>query len=111
MPTTILVTGLMVFFAHFLSLQFRKTNILYVLVLMLLGILLGPVLGIVTPHDLGKVGPVIAAIALVIGTLMIAIGPPIAVFAFHVAGESGGINEHLNDTVKTEVPQASRRLP
>lgn len=56
----------MVFFAHFLSLQFRKTNILCALVLMLLGILLGPVLGIVTPQHFGKAGPVIAAIALVV---------------------------------------------
>jgi Kef-type K+ transport system membrane component KefB len=56
----------MVFFAHFLSLQFRKTNIPDVLVLMLAGILIGPVLGIVSPEDFGKVGPVIATIALVV---------------------------------------------
>jgi len=66
MSTTILVIGLMVFFAHFLSLQFRKTHIPDVLVLMLLGILLGPVLGIVTPEDFGKVGSVVATIALVV---------------------------------------------
>ena len=66
MSTTILVIGLMVFFAHFLSLQFRKTNIPDVLVLMLAGILIGPVLGIVSPEDFGKVGPVIATIALVV---------------------------------------------
>ncbi len=66
MSTTILVIGLMVFFAHFLSLQFRKTNIPDVLVLMLAGILLGPVLGIVSPEDFGKLGPVIATIALVV---------------------------------------------
>ena len=66
MSTTILAIGLMVFFAHFLSLQFRKTHIPDVLVLMLLGILLGPVLGIVTPGDFGKVGSVVATIALVV---------------------------------------------
>jgi NhaP-type Na+/H+ or K+/H+ antiporter len=66
MSTTILVIGLMVFFAHFLSLQFRKTNIPDVLVLMLVGILLGPALGIVTPDDFGKVGSLIATIALVV---------------------------------------------
>lgn len=65
MSTTILVIGLMVFFAHFLSLQFRKTNIPDVLVLMLIGIVLGPLLGIVTPEDFGKVGSLIATIALV----------------------------------------------
>ena len=66
MSITILAIGLMVFFAHFLSLQFRKTNIPDVLVLMLLGILLGPLLGIVTPQDFGKMGSVIATIALVV---------------------------------------------
>ena len=66
MSITILAIGLMVFFAHFLSLQFHKTSIPDVLVLMLLGILLGPLLGIVTPQDFGKVGSLIATIALVV---------------------------------------------
>jgi len=66
MSTTILVIGLMVFFAHFLSLQFRRTNIPDVLVLMLIGILLGPVLGIVSPDDFGKIGSLLATIALVV---------------------------------------------
>jgi NhaP-type Na+/H+ or K+/H+ antiporter len=56
----------MVFFAHFLSLQFRRTNIPDVLVLMLIGILIGPALGIVTPEDFGKIGSLIATIALVV---------------------------------------------
>ncbi len=66
MSTTILVIGLMVFFAHFLSLQFRRTNIPDVLVLMLIGILLGPILGIVSPEDFGKIGSLLATIALVV---------------------------------------------
>lgn len=66
MSTTILVIGLMVFFAHFLSLQFRKTNIPDVLVLMLVGIVIGPLLGVVTPDDFGKIGSLIATIALVV---------------------------------------------
>jgi len=66
MSTTILVIGLMVFFAHFLSLQFRKTNIPDVLVLMLVGIVIGPLFGIVTPEDFGKIGSLIATIALVV---------------------------------------------
>lgn len=66
MSTTVLVIGLMVFFAHFLSLQFSRTNIPDVLVLMLIGILLGPVLGIVSPDDFGKVGSLLATIALVV---------------------------------------------
>ncbi len=66
MSITILIIGLMVFFAHFLSLQFRKTNIPDVLVLMLVGILIGPILGVVTPEDFGKIGSLIATIALVV---------------------------------------------
>lgn len=66
MSTIILVIGLLVFFAHFLSLQFRKTSIPDVLVLMIVGIVLGPVLGIITPEDFGKVGSLIATIALVV---------------------------------------------
>ncbi len=66
MSKVILAIGLMVFFAHFLSLQFRRTNIPDVLVLMLVGILIGPLLGWMTPADFGRVGPLIAAIALVV---------------------------------------------
>ncbi|BBE51106.1 K(+)/H(+) antiporter NhaP2 [Ferriphaselus amnicola] len=66
MSTTILVIGLMVFFAHFLSLQFRRTNIPDVLVLMLIGIVIGPLMGVVTPADFGKIGSLIATIALVV---------------------------------------------
>ncbi|MFA5371782.1 MAG: cation:proton antiporter [Sideroxydans sp.] len=66
MSTTILIIGLLVFFAHFLSLQFSRTNIPDVLVLMILGILLGPLLGVVSPGDFGKIGSLIATIALVV---------------------------------------------
>ncbi|MGA7593986.1 MAG: cation:proton antiporter [Gallionella sp.] len=66
MSTTILIIGLMLFFAHFLSMQFGKTNIPDVLVLMLVGIMIGPLLGIVTPDDFGKIGSLIATIALVL---------------------------------------------
>ena len=66
MSTTILFIGLMVFFAHFLSLQFRTTNIPDVLVLVIIGIVLGPLLGFVSPADFGKVGSLFATIALVV---------------------------------------------
>lgn len=66
MSITILVIGMLVFFAHFLSLQFHKTHIPDVLVLMLVGIVIGPVLGIVTAEDFGKIGSLIATIALVV---------------------------------------------
>ena len=66
MSTTILAIGLIVFFSHFLSLQFHKTSIPDVLILTFFGILIGPVLHIATPADFGQVGSLIATIALVV---------------------------------------------
>jgi len=66
MSITILIIGLLVFFAHFLSMQFRRTHIPDVLVLVILGIVLGPVLGFVSPADFGRVGSLFATIALVV---------------------------------------------
>jgi NhaP-type Na+/H+ or K+/H+ antiporter len=63
---TILSIGVLVFLSHFLSILFRRTNIPDVLVLMGLGLLLGPLLGVVQPGDFGKAGSVIATIALVV---------------------------------------------
>lgn len=66
MSTTILSIGCMIFVSHFLSLQFRKTNVPDVLLLMVIGLLLGPVLGWIDAGDFGKIGPVAATIALVV---------------------------------------------
>lgn len=66
MSTTVMFIGLAVFLAHFLALQFRHTNIPDVLVLVVLGIVLGPLTGMVSPADFGKIGPIIATIALVV---------------------------------------------
>lgn len=66
MATTVMFIGLAVFLAHFLALQFRHTNVPDVLVLVVLGIVLGPLTGVVTADDFGKIGPIIATIALVV---------------------------------------------
>lgn len=66
MYTTLLAIGALVFLSHFLSLTFRKTQIPDVLVLMLLGLLLGPALGVVSAQDFGKIGHILATIALVV---------------------------------------------
>ncbi|MCK6423892.1 MAG: cation:proton antiporter [Burkholderiaceae bacterium] len=66
MSTTVLTIGVVVFLAHFLALQFRRTHIPDVLVLVLLGIVIGPLTGVVEPQDFGKVGSVLATIALVV---------------------------------------------
>lgn len=66
MSVTILIIGLLVFFAHFLSMQFLKTHIPDVLVLVILGIVIGPILGFVAPTDFGRIGSLFATIALVV---------------------------------------------
>ena len=66
MSTIILIIGLMIFVSHFLAVLFRRTNIPDVLVLMVIGLVAGPLLGWVSAADFGKVGPVIATIALVV---------------------------------------------
>ncbi len=66
MSITVLIIGLLVFFAHFLSMQFRRTHIPDVLVLVILGIVIGPILGFVAPSDFGRIGSLFATIALVV---------------------------------------------
>lgn len=66
MSTIILIIGLMIFVSHLLAILFRRTNIPDVLVLMLIGLVAGPLMGWVSAADFGKVGPVIATIALVV---------------------------------------------
>ncbi len=66
MSTIILIIGLMIFVSHFLAVLFRRTNIPDVLLLMVMGLVAGPLMGWVSPADFGKVGPVIATIALVV---------------------------------------------
>lgn len=64
--TVIIFVGLLVFLAHFFLFLFEKTKVPDVLYLILIGLLIGPVLGIVRPEDFGKVGPIFTTIALVV---------------------------------------------
>ena len=66
MAITILAVGLLIFFGHFLAGFFERTKVPDVLVLMLAGILLGPVFHVVEPADFGKVGAVFTTLALII---------------------------------------------
>lgn len=66
MSNIILIIGLMIFVSHFLAVLFRRTNIPDVLLLMVIGLVAGPLLHWIGPEDFGKVGPVIATIALVV---------------------------------------------
>lgn len=62
---TIVGVGLLVFMAHVFAEIFSRKRIPDVLLLILIGLLIGPVLHIVKPGDLGVVGPVFTTITLV----------------------------------------------
>ncbi len=62
----LLFAGLLVFLAHLFVFLFEKTRVPDVVYLIVIGLVLGPVLHIVTPEDFGKVGGVFTSIALVI---------------------------------------------
>jgi NhaP-type Na+/H+ or K+/H+ antiporter len=66
MAVTILSIGLLIFFGHLLAGFFERTKVPDVLILMLAGIVLGPVLDIVEPEDFGRVGNVFLALALIV---------------------------------------------
>ena len=58
--------GILVFLAHFFTGVFKRTRIPDVLLLTIIGICVGPVLGLVTPAHFGAVGPIFTTITLVI---------------------------------------------
>ena len=67
MDLVIFAAGLFVFVAHLLELLFQKTRIPDILLLMLLGVILGPGLfDVVQPEKFGKVGEFLSATTLVV---------------------------------------------
>lgn len=62
----ILAVGALVFAAHAFTALFSRTRVPDVLLLTIIGILLGPILHLVKPSNFGNVGPVFAAVTLVI---------------------------------------------
>ena len=56
--------GLIIFAAHFFTTLFERTRVPDVLPLILIGMLVGPLFGILSPEDFGYVGPLLSAIAL-----------------------------------------------
>lgn len=62
----IALVGTIVFLAHLFTGVFSRTRIPDVLFLIIIGICLGPVLGLVSPSQFGGVGPVFATITLII---------------------------------------------
>ncbi|MFH1650537.1 MAG: cation:proton antiporter [Chloroflexota bacterium] len=58
--------GVMVFLAHLFTAIFSRTRVPDVLLLILIGIAIGPVLGLASPEQFGAVGGVLAMITLII---------------------------------------------
>lgn len=58
--------GVLIFLAHLFTALFGRTRIPDALLLIIIGVLLGPVFGLVNASHLGKVGPVFAQITLAI---------------------------------------------
>ena len=61
----LIALGLLIFFAHIFSASFAKTRIPSVLLLMLIGLVLGPVTGLVDPSAFGTAGSVFTTITLI----------------------------------------------
>lgn len=59
-----ILLGLLIFCAHLFSAWFSRRRIPDVLLLMIIGIVIGPVTGWVSPADLSSVGPVFASLTL-----------------------------------------------
>ncbi|MBM4461922.1 MAG: hypothetical protein FJ012_01125 [Chloroflexi bacterium] len=68
METTLVIlsAGLLIFLAHLFSVLFEKTRVPDVLLLVLIGLVIGPIMGVVDRDDLGDIGNVFAIITLVI---------------------------------------------
>lgn len=62
----IVFIGLLVFVAHFFVSLFERTRLPDILFLTLIGVVIGPLLGIVQPDDFGKLGGIFTTVALVI---------------------------------------------
>ncbi len=65
-PAVIIAIGILIFLAHFSGWLFSFVRIPDVLILMSIGILLGPLLGIVSPDFMGEAGNVLITISLII---------------------------------------------
>ncbi|MDV7389893.1 cation:proton antiporter, partial [Arthrospira platensis SPKY1] len=64
-PLTVVSVGLLVFLAHVFAQIFSKKKIPDVLLLIIIGLIVGPVLQIISIDDFGAIGPVFTTITLV----------------------------------------------
>lgn len=88
-PLIVIVLGLMVFLAHALEEVFARTKIPDVLLLLGVGLLLGPATGLVKPEHLGAVGPVFTTVTLVVILFEGGLGLSLEVVARSLRGAAG----------------------
>ncbi|MBI4542613.1 MAG: cation:proton antiporter [Gemmatimonadetes bacterium] len=62
----IVFVGLLIFVAHLFAAVFQRTRVPDVLFLIVIGLVLGPLSGVVAPDDFGAVGPVFTTVTLVV---------------------------------------------
>ncbi len=62
----IVFVGILIFLAHFFTAIFSRTKIPDVLMLIIIGICVGPILGLVSPADFGTMGAILATVTLII---------------------------------------------
>jgi len=65
-PSTVILVGLLVFLGHALEDVFARTKVPDVLILLCLGILIGPIAHLVGPESFGAVGPIFTTVTLVV---------------------------------------------
>lgn len=88
-PAVVILLGLLVFLAHALEDFFARTKVPDVLILLGLGLLLGPVSGLVHPEDLGAAGPVFTTLTLVVILFEGGLGLDLKVLGRSLGGATG----------------------
>jgi cell volume regulation protein A len=58
--------GIVIFAAHFFEGIFRRTRIPDVIMLIIIGLIIGPILNLVSPESFGEIGPIFAVVTLII---------------------------------------------
>jgi NhaP-type Na+/H+ or K+/H+ antiporter len=85
----VITLGLLVFIAHGLEEVFTRTKMPDVLILLSIGLLLGPVTGLVSPERMGVVGPVFTTMTLVVILFVGGLGLDFKVLVKSFVGASG----------------------
>ena len=66
MEVAVFAAGLFIFLAHLLDYFFERTRVPDILLLMLLGVIVGPIAGLMQPSDFGFVGEFLSVVTLVV---------------------------------------------